>query len=466
MQKPFREIIPKNLIKLASVCPFNLYIIGGSVRDHLSGSPSPSPDLDICAPVRCEEFYEATSKSNLKVQSVFKTTGTVKLSDDEYDYEFSSFRSDEYVRGKHTPERTFFTDDIVLDAKRRDFTVNAIYYDIKNDKFVDPLNDGVAAIREKRLTAADDPKKVFSEDGLRLMRLARFNATLNFSPDEACLNAAKENSHLILDIHPSRIYEELSKILLADVRSKVPYTHYDGLKTLDEIGVLEKIFPLLCEGRNLSQRPDFHKYDVLEHSLRCVRYAPPSLILRIAALFHDVGKIDCMNTNGNAHEHEKLSAELTKELVEGFQIKASAKKRVVKLVAEHMYDYNALTKESKIRRYIVLNYEYIDDILAIKQADYSACKDDLSEAPTVTKWKNLIQKMKDEGAPFSLRELNINGKDLIDEGYDKLLISDILTELLSQCAINPSLNVREKLLNLSKGIYKQPSEKRSDANKI
>lgn len=254
-----KKIVPKNLIKLANSCPFPLYIVGGRVRDYLAGLPDCS-DTDICAPAAADDFIACAESSGYTVEAVFKNTGTVKIACGGENVEFASFRSDEYVRGEHRPVRSFFTDDIMLDARRRDFKCNAVYYDIKADKFVDPLG-GITDIEERRLTTVAPAEKVFSEDGLRLMRLARIAAQTGFTPADDCLRGAMENHALISDVHSARIYAELNMILHADERYGMPLAQYKGLKILKDTGVLGEILPELCEGDGMKQRSDYHKYD-------------------------------------------------------------------------------------------------------------------------------------------------------------------------------------------------------------
>ena len=219
-----RDILPKKLQELALNCTKPLYVVGGSVRDHLAGLQSNTHDWDICSPTSTDEFLSIATENGFTAKAVYRNTGTIKLQDSEgVDYEYSCFRSDKYVRGTHVPVEIFFTDDIVLDAKRRDFTANAVYYDVKSGNYVDPLN-GIAAIKEKRFTTVVDSDKVFGEDGLRLMRLARQAAQLGFSPDEACFAGAKQNAALIKDITPERIFTELTAILDADRK----YGNADG----------------------------------------------------------------------------------------------------------------------------------------------------------------------------------------------------------------------------------------------
>ena len=286
-----RELLPNSIQLLAKSCPKPLYAVGGSVRDYLANLTPTIHDWDLASPLSADEFSEIAKAHGFTIQAVYRNTGTVKFSNAEGEYEYASFRSDLYVRGTHVPVEIFFTEDIHLDAKRRDFTANAVYYDIAKDEFVDPLQ-GIPAIYEKRLTTVDNPNKVFGEDGLRLLRLARQSAQLGFQPDDACLKGAKENAPLIKDISPERILEELLTILSADQKCGITGAPYQGVRLLSHIGVLDYVLPELALGRNMEQRADFHKYDVLEHSFRALLYVEPLTTdpyLRFATLLHDVG---------------------------------------------------------------------------------------------------------------------------------------------------------------------------------
>ena len=443
-----QKILPKNLISLANRLPTPLYVVGGSVRDFLANLPQPQTlDWDICAPMPAQEFAQLAQDAGFKVKSVYKNTGTVKLQDtDGVDYEFSSFRSDKYVRGEHTPSQIYFTNDISLDCRRRDFTCNAIYYDVKRNEYVDPL-DGISAVKEKRLTTVAPADKVFGEDGLRLMRLARQTATLGFSPDTDCLLGAKKNSALICDISPERIYSELSAILLADQKYGVRKGHYEGLKILEKTGVLAHILPELALGKDMAQRPDYHKYDVLEHSFRAVLYAPPSV--RLASLLHDVGKPYCTIRDGNAHNHPEDGARIAEEILTRLKAPKKTVNAVKTLVRLHMYDFNCQTGENKLRRFFVTHYSVLEDLLLLKQADFSACTDDLTKAPTVEKWQTLLEKMRLEKVPFTLKELAVSGTDLLSLGLPNHTLAQTLHELLLHVAVRPKDNEKQRLLRLA-----------------
>lgn len=438
---------PKPLLRLANACPQPLYVVGGSVRDTLAGLTPSVSDWDICAPLPYAQLASIAESNGFTVKSVFKSTGTVKLADEDgTEYEYSCFRSDRYVRGIHVPVETYFTDDIESDARRRDFTANAVYYDVAKGVYVDPLQ-GIAAISEKRLTTVAPAEKVFGEDGLRLLRLARQAATLGFTPDEACLRGARANAALIQDISPERIFAELQTLLHAEEKYGVADGAYRGLKLLDETRVLDFILPELTAGRGEAQRADFHDHDVLEHSLRAARYAPPSV--RLAALLHDVGKPFTQKRDGNAHAHPEEGARIATDILRRLKAPKKCIERIPALIQWHMYDFDCQTSEKKLRRFFVAHYALLDDLLAIKQADYSACKDVLSPAPTCVRWQALLQKMRAENVPFTIKQLSISGKDLLPL-LPPSKIAETLRALLLHTAVCPQDNTPERLLRLAK----------------
>jgi tRNA nucleotidyltransferase (CCA-adding enzyme) len=447
-----KRILPDNLIQLAKICKKPLYVVGGSVRDFLCGLRAKKIDFDVTGAMLPDEFIPYAAKVGLSAKSVYRHTGTVKLTDgDGNEYEYACFRSDKYVRGEHTPAEIYFTDDIVLDAKRRDFTANAVYYDVKAKTFVDPLG-GIPAIQERRLTCVDRAEKVFGEDGLRLMRLARFHAQLGFIPDKACLQGAKKNAELINDVSIERVFAELQMILRADEKYGVQGGHYKGLKLLEEIGVLAQILPELTLGKGLSQRADFHNHDVLEHSLRAVLYAPARL--RLSALLHDVGKPFCMLRDGKYANHPVEGERIAGEVLSRWKAPKKEITFVQTMVKWHMYDFNCETGENKLRRFFVEHAPLLDDFIAVKQADFSACKDDLSPCPTGEKWKALLAKMKAEKVPFTLKELAVSGKTLAEIGIPERLLATTLKALLLHTATNPADNTPERLVKIAFGMMR------------
>lgn len=441
-----KDFLPKNLIRLAQNLPSPLYLVGGAVRDFVAGFSPKHFDFDLASPLPVEVVTEAAKEAGLEVCGVYKNTGTVKLQDSGgNEYEYTRFRQDKYVRGVHTPAEIVFTDDIEIDARRRDFTVNAVYYDMKNFAFVDPLG-GMEDVKAKRLRTVDKPEKVFGEDGLRLMRLARQAAQLGFTPTADCLLGAKQNAHLIQDISRERVYHELLYILSADKKYGNKTGHYEGLKLLDEIGVFALLLPELASGKGQMQRQDFHDYDVLEHSFRAVLYAPEEV--RLAALLHDVGKPYTFQRDGNTFLHPQEGAPIADAILKRLGAPNKVRIRTVQLVALHMYDFNRQTKEDKLRRFFVENYSLLEQLMMIKQADFSACKDNLSIAPTVEKWQELLAKMEEENAPVCLKQLAVNGKDLLAADCPPTLVGVALQNALLYAVCSPKENTKERLLQL------------------
>lgn len=440
-----KKYLPQNLILLANHSPFPLYVVGGSVRDFLAGTPKINADWDVASSCSDEELTFAATKEGFTIDAVYRNTGTVRLSDPlNVKYEFTRFRSDKYVRGLHAPAEIEFTTEIEKDALRRDFTANAVYYDVKEEKLVDPLG-GIPDIEKKIFRTVAPAEKVFGEDGLRLMRLARLSAETGFTPDEDCLAGAKRNAALIRDIAPERIFTELARLMNTDGESA-----YRGLCILKDTGVLKEILPELALGDGLVQRADFHKYDVLEHSLRCARYAKKEICF--AALLHDVGKPFCFYRDGNFHLHAEEGARIAGEILHRLKAPVKLVEETKKLISLHMRDLMLSMKENKVRRTIAENYPLFPQLINLFQADFSACKDDLSPAPNAVKWQKIADKMKEEGAPRSLKELKINGNDLLAIGVKPEKIGKILNELFLFAIENGVRNERELLLNRAESL--------------
>jgi tRNA nucleotidyltransferase (CCA-adding enzyme) len=281
------------------------------------------------------------------------------------------------------------------------------------------------------------------------MRLARFSAELNFTPTKEVLLGAKENALNITEISVERIYAEIKYILNSDKKYSFSNKngHYEGLKILLKIGVLDYVLPELTLGKDMIQREDYHSYDVLEHSLRCVLYAPEEI--RLAALLHDVGKPYCMQKYGKYHLHASVGKDIAKNILSRLKVDKKTSEKVLFLIENHMVDLDLKTKENKIRVFIVENREQIEDLLKLKQADYSACKDDLSTAPTIEKWRAIIEKMKKEKAPFSVKDLTITAKDLMELGISGKDLGQTLNYLLLESVKDPKVNEKEKLKRLA-----------------
>ena len=423
-------------------------LVGGCVRDSLLSIPP--HDYDVTTSALPWEILSCCA--GFPCLNTGLKHGTVTVLSGGLSVEVTTFRREGSYSDHRHPDQVEFTSDLTDDLARRDFTVNAVYYDVARGEWCDPLH-GMEDIRAKRLSTVDRAEKVFGEDGLRLMRLARQAGQLGFSPSPECLAGAKANASLIKDISPERIWTELTAILRADEKYGNPRGHYEGLKVLEETGVLDYILPELALGKNMTQRDDFHKYDVLEHTLRAVLYADGRV--RLAALLHDVGKPFCLLRDGNVHEHPAEGARIAEEILSRLKAPKHTAAKTAELVFYHMYDFDGRVRPNKLRRFFVAHAELLEDLMLLKQADYSGCMDDLSLCPTDRKWDAELKKMREEGAPLTLRQLAVSGREVAAvEGMRAKYISFVLKELLFHAALLPRDNTKERLLALAPSFLK------------
>ncbi len=443
-----KRFLSDKLISLANSFSAPLYIVGGACRDFvLDGSIS--TDIDLASPTPIGDVLPLAKSLGFSILAEYPRTSTLVIFDGQRKYEYTCFRKEIYANGgAHTPISTEFTDSVFEDACRRDFKCNALYYDIKLDKFVDPLN-AMDDIKNKIISTVVSPEIVFSHDGLRLLRLARFSAELNFKIDNLTLLGAKENADKIKDISVERIFEELKKILLAD--SKHSFSdkmgHYNGLKVLDKIGVLDVILPELTLGRNLEQPKKYHDHDVLEHSLRAVLYSPPES--RLCALLHDVGKPYCYHKHGNYYFHADRGEKIVRTILNRLKAPKLEIDKTCFLIKHHMLDFSCV-KEVKIRRLIADNLEFIQDLISLKNADARACRDLDINFSGYDRFIAIFNQMKTDGTPFSLTDLKISSHELMELGYKGKELGEIRKKLRGLCVDNPSLNSREILIKMAK----------------
>lgn len=444
-----RGFLSENLIALCRNSPSPVYAVGGAVRDFLI-SGEVSCDFDLCGDLLPEAFVSLAEKHGFHAVATYKHTGTTVVSDGSRKYEYSVTREESYpAGGAHTPEKVKFSVGIERDALRRDFKCNAVYYDVAADKYIDPLK-GIDDIKNRVLSAANLPEAVFSHDGLRLMRLARFVGELGFTPDKETLAAAKMFAANVKDVSAERVKAELDRILYADkAHTFSPKDgHYRALKILDETRVLDEIMPELTLGRGMAQRSDFHKYDVLEHSLRCVCYADEKV--RIAALLHDVGKPERLIATGKYYGHADTGEIIAEKILSRLRFDKKTVNETRFLVKNHMLDIDGTMKSRDIKLFIADNFSKIEKLLLIFQTDHRASLEENDVAPTVIRWKKIIAELKSSGAPTSEKDLKITAEQLKKTGFTGKSLGEERKKLFLRCVLNPRLNDEKTLLSAAK----------------
>ncbi len=203
--------IPDDLKILANILPVNLYVVGGYIRNIIMGLDN--EDIDICSSLTLEELEKCLKNTTYKLKIKSKALGSAEVLSNGVGYEYTCFRKDIYPNnGSHMPEKVIFIKDVKEDAKRRDFTCNALYYDIKNDKLLDFYN-GIEDINKKIIRTVETPEEVLSHDGVRLLRMFRFECELNFKIDKHTYQVALENRNNLRDISGERLIYEITRIL-------------------------------------------------------------------------------------------------------------------------------------------------------------------------------------------------------------------------------------------------------------
>ncbi len=421
--------VTESLKELASIFGGELFIVGGYVRNSLLNFNT--SDVDLAAKFTPEDVLKKLVGSKYTVKTTSEKLFTLKIICGKESYEYTTFRIDSYGLG-HTPTDAYATNDIEVDALRRDFKMNAVYYDIAKETIVDPLN-GIADIKNKIISTTREGEEVFCEDGLRLMRLARMSAELDFEIEKTTFDAAKKYAYKIKEISKERIRDELDKILIADTAYNIPYAHYKGLKILTEMGVMEYILPELTLGMGMQQRKDFHKYDVFEHTLMTVKYADKEI--RLAALLHDVGKPKVYLQSGRYVGHDKEGYALTEDILVRLKYSTRVINEIKRLVLNHMFDLKMDAKENTIRTFIQKNYDIFDKLCNLKQADYLGGGIMKGESPSVIRLKETYNQMQKEGVPFTIGDLKVSGQDLIEAKIPPQKRGEVLNNLLRDCAL-------------------------------
>src|SRR5438309_5816786 len=428
------------------------WLAGGAVRDLLRGKPA--DDFDVAT----DALPEQVAGLFAKVVPTGIQHGTVTVISGEHKVEVTTFRGEgPYLDGRR-PSSVTFLGDIDGDLARRDFTVNAMAWDPLSGELRDPFG-GVGDLRCGLLRAVGDPLERFREDGLRPMRAVRFASTLRLALDRATERAIPRALDVFAKVASERIREEFSKLL---VRGDPPSR---GLRLLRRTGLLARIAPELLEGVGFEQN-QFHAYDVFRHTLRAVDFAPAELIVRLAALLHDVGKPRSAQPpeprgEHTFYKHEFLGEELAKEILLRLRYSTREVERVSLLVREHNWYYRPEWNDATVRRTIArIGPETLPELWALRRADLRARGRLVEEG--LANQQQLEARFDAElrrASALKVKDLAIGG----DEVMAALQLSPgphvgkILTALLDRVLDDPELNTRDTLLRLASEIASGPS---------
>ncbi|HEY2332358.1 MAG TPA: CCA tRNA nucleotidyltransferase [Acidimicrobiales bacterium] len=325
-----------------------IYLVGGTVRDLLGGRDASAVDFDLttdATPDRIEELVRGWAEA---VWTQGKRFGTIGCRHGGRDYEITTHRADVYLPESRKPE-VHFADAVEADLSRRDFTVNAMALALPDPVLVDPFG-GAADLAAGRLRTPLSPEESFSDDPLRMLRAARFVATISLEPDADLVAAVKEMHDRLEIVSAERIRAELDKLLLAERPGP-------GLWFLVDTGLADSFLPEL-PNMALEQDPLHRHKDVLAHTIAVVENTSPDLLLRLAALFHDVGKPKTRSFGQGGkvsfHHHEVVGARMTRERLQALRYPTDVVDDVARLVELHLrfHTYQMGWTDSAVRRYV------------------------------------------------------------------------------------------------------------------
>jgi poly(A) polymerase/tRNA nucleotidyltransferase (CCA-adding enzyme) len=415
---------------------YQAYLVGGCVRDLLLGKTPAEWDLTTNAlPKEVAKLFKKVVPTGIKYGTV-----TVILNGEKF--EVTTFRKDEkYADGRH-PLNVKFTQLLTDDLLRRDFTINAMAYDPISSELVD-LFSGAADLKAELIRAVASPVSRFLEDGLRPVRACRFAAQLGFAIEKKTLSAIPKTLRVVKKVAIERVHDELIKMLKAEKPSV-------ALDYMRKSGILKIFIPELVKLRGVKQPNAYHKYDVYWHSLYSCDAAPrDNLIVRLAALLHDIAKPKCKKGD-TFYDHDQVGYVATLKILKRLRFSNEITTKVSALVANHMFNYESSWTDAAVRRFMRrVGQENLGDLFALRVADVKAMVGRVGHK-YLDELKRRIKKIVAQENALHVSGLKINGRDVmralnIPPGPE---VGAALNALLEKVLDRPALNTREKLLEL------------------
>ena len=426
----------KEVLKRLEDEGFEAYGIGGCVRNPLMGLPV--SDYDVTTSAVPEEIKRVFS--DFKIVETGIEHGTVTIISDQGTAEITAFRTEGQYKDCRHPEKVNFTGSIEEDLKRRDFTVNAIACS-QNGAITDPFN-GIDDLEKNILRCVGDAEKRFEEDALRIMRGLRFMSQYGFVPESDTKKALHTKKELLRKISPERLSCELTKILCGKAE-------YLSLVLREYSDVFSVIVPEIKNCVGFDQHTHYHDRDVWEHTISAVCGIEPIPRLRLAMFFHDMGKPTCFqfyNGEGHFKGHASVSADICRTNMEKLHYDSDTIKNTVFLVERHdmvMKDDPVMIKKHLMKfgegRYF--------DLLKIHIADDNAkAREAMDRIPVYNAAKCTAERILTEKECFSLKELEVNGTDMLNLGYKGADIGKALDFLLNAVIEGKCANTHDELI--------------------
>ena len=414
------------------------YAVGGCVRDHLLGLRP--HDFDLCTAATPDQMQSVFSKHKLVLAGV--KHGTVGVVCPSGVVEITTFRTEGTYADNRHPNWVSFVTDIEEDLARRDFTVNAMAYSPTRG-LCDPFG-GQADLKNRILRAVGDPDKRFAEDSLRILRGARFAARFDLQVEDNTAAAMLRLRHLMDNLARERVFDELCKLLLSA----------DGLILIRFAPIITQVIPELAPTVGFDQHSPYHAFDLYTHIAHVTGNTPKDLPLRWATLLHDIGKIPTYTQDdtgrGHFYGHAGESAAMADAVLRRLKAPTALREEVVTLIAQHMTKPEP-DKKFLRRRLSVLGEPTLRRLLSLQMADMGSKgvtngMDDDYFAPILA----LLDQVISEDACLSIRDLRVDGNDLMTLGLSGKQIGACLQFLLEQVLEEKLPNEKTALLTAAR----------------
>ncbi len=419
---------------------FAAYAVGGCVRDACLGLPP--QDFDLCTAATPEQTEAVFAGKPLVLAG--KPYGTVGVVTDCALVEITTFRAEGAYRDSRHPDWVAFVSQVERDLARRDFTINAMAYSPKRG-FADPFG-GRADLEARVLRAVGDPKTRFEEDALRILRGARFAVRYGLAVEPETEKAMLSQANLMENLASERIFEELCKLL--------PLANSEDLCRFGPI--LAAVIPELRPMIGFDQHSPHHAYDLYTHVSHVVARVPADLTLRWAALLHDIGKIPTFTRDatgrGHFYGHAQAGAEMAEAVLLRLKAPTALRRQVVTLIANHMTPLKP-DKKALSRQLGKLGWETVERLICLQEADMgSKGTENREEMEQFSRLRELLTEIKTEQACLTVKDLAVNGHDILDLGFSGKAVGDCLDALLEQVLDEKLPNDKQTLLKFARTV--------------
>ncbi len=427
-----------------------LYLVGGAVRDSIMGLKARKTDYDLCSEVTPRELIYLLEDSPYKLKNINAKVGVMGILVNGKTFEHATFRKDEYDGESHVPIAVKFVNTLEEDVKRRDFKINALYYDIINDKIVDPLL-GREDIAQGKITTVRNPKIVYEDDPERILRAIRFSACFGFVIPENEDLVLRQNTDSLVYLSKNRIRREFEKMLYLDRAYEgdglVKFSHRVAFEKIGDYGMWKYILPSMEEIQKSKLMTNtgetFYKY-----ILREIKNTPYEI--RIYVLLQDIASYEMRKKNTKMDALEQVLNEVIEKNLgdDGLAYEKEDIENIKKVIFGNMFICKFLVSRKKIRAFVFDNRFMFEKIIKLKKN--TKVSDKLSKAHTKT--INLLteefEAIKKEGYPMRNSELKIDSEQLIRK-FPKIKLErldDFREEILKQIVVQKKNNNLEDIV--------------------